>query len=284
MATLKGSAPIGAPERHPTISDQDPLVMRTRAVWTAGDFDRIAVGYREGAKEFIGRLGLRQGERVLDVACGTGNLTIPAARAGATVTGLDIAPNLIEAARLWATAEGLSIGFDEANAEALPYPDGHFDTVVTMYGAMFAPRPELVAGELLRVVRPGGRIAMANWTPGGFIGSMLKAHTALVPPPSGVPSTLLWGDEAAVRERFAGARRVTLTPRIIRFDYPMPPADVVQLFRRWYGPTIRTFEALDAASQTRLAADLLALWSGHNRSGNGATRVESEYLEVIVER
>jgi SAM-dependent methyltransferase len=149
---------------------------------------------------------------------------------------------------------------------------------------MFAPRPERVASELLRVVRPGGRIAMANWTPGSFIGAMLRAHTALVPPPSGVPSTLLWGDEAMVRERFAGASRVTLTRRTIRFDYPVPPAGVVQLFRDWYGPTIRTFEALDARGQARLTEDLIALWSEHNLATDGTTRVDSEYLEVIVER
>jgi ubiquinone/menaquinone biosynthesis C-methylase UbiE len=169
----------------------DPLVARTRAVWTAGDFERIAAGYRQGAEVFINRLGLRQGEAVLDVACGTGNLTLPAARCGARVTGLDIAANLLVTARQRAESEGLAIQFDEGNAEELPYGDGTFETVVTMYGAMFAPRPERVASELLRVVRPAGRIAMANWTPSGFIGAMLRAHTALVPPPPGVPSTLL---------------------------------------------------------------------------------------------
>jgi SAM-dependent methyltransferase len=262
----------------------DPLVARTRAVWTAGDFERIAAGYRHGAEAFISRLGLRQGEGVLDVACGTGNLALPAARHGARVTGLDIAANLLVTARHRAESEGLAIQFDEGNAEELPYPNGSFETVVTMFGAMFAPRPERVASELLRVVRPGGRIAMANWTPGSFIGSMLRAHTALVPPPSGVPSTLLWGDEAMVRERFAGASRVTLTRRTIRFDYPIPPAGVVQLFRDWYGPTIRTFEALDANGQTRLFDDLVALWSDHNLATDGTTQVESEYLEVIAER
>jgi SAM-dependent methyltransferase len=267
-----------------TIPDTDPLVARTRAVWTAGDFERIAEGYRDGAEMFIGRLGLREGETVLDVACGTGNLTLPAARRGAHVTGLDIAPNLLDTAAERAASEGLAIRFDEGNAEELPYADGSFETVVTMYGAMFAPRPERAAAELLRVVRPGGRVAMANWTPGSFIGAMLRAHTALVPPPSGVPSTLLWGDEAMARERFAGATRVTLTRRTIRFDYPIPPAGVVQLFRDWYGPTIRTFEALDAGGQARLRDDLITLWSDHNSATDGTTQVESEYLEVVAER
>jgi ubiquinone/menaquinone biosynthesis C-methylase UbiE len=233
-----------------TIPDTDPLVARTRAVWTAGDFERIAEGYRDGAEMFIGRLGLREGETVLDVACGTGNLTLPAARRGAHVTGLDIAPNLLDTAAERAASEGLAIRFDEGNAEELPYADGSFETVVTMYGAMFAPRPERAAAELLRVVRPGGRVAMANWTPGSFIGAMLRAHTR----------------------------------RTIRFDYPIPPAGVVQLFRDWYGPTIRTFEALDAGGQARLRDDLITLWSDHNSATDGTTQVESEYLEVVAER
>ena len=279
-----GAIGAGIGIHHPTIPAADPLVTRTRAVWTAGDFERIAAGYRPGAEAFISRLGLKKGEAVLDVACGTGNLTLPAARAGARVTGLDIAANLLVTARQRAAGEGLEIQFDEGNAEELPYGDGGFDTAVTMYGAMFAPRPERVASELLRVVRPGGRIAMANWTPGSFVGSMLRAHTALVPPPSGVPSTLLWGDEAMVRERFAAARQVTLTKRTILFDYALPPEGVVQLFRDWYGPTIRTFEALDARGMAQLFDDLVALWSGKNSATDGATRVESEYLEVVVER
>jgi SAM-dependent methyltransferase len=279
-----GATGSGVHVLRPTIPAADPLVVRTRAVWTAGDFDRIAAGYRPGAEAFIGRLGLKRGEAVLDVACGTGNLSLPAARSGARVTGLDIAANLLVTARQRAASEELDIQFDEGNAEELPYADGSFETVVTMYGAMFAPRPERVACELLRVVRPGGRIAMANWTPGSFIGAMLRAHTALVPPPSGVPSTLLWGDDATVRERFAEAAQVTLTRRTIRFDYPVPPAGVVQLFRDWYGPTIRTFEALDARGQARLTDDLTALWSDRNVATDGTTRVESEYLEVIAER
>jgi SAM-dependent methyltransferase len=279
-----GATGSGIQVLRPTILATDPLVTRTRAVWTAGDFERIAAGYRQGAEAFIGRLALRPGEAVLDVACGTGNLTLPAARSGARVTGLDIAANLLVTARHRAAVEGLDIQFDEGNAEQLPYADGSFETVVTMYGAMFAPRPERAASELLRVARPGGRIAMANWTPGSFIGAMLRAHTTLVPPPSGVPSALLWGDEAMVRERFAEASRVTLARRTIRFDYPIPPMEVAQLFRDWYGPTIRTFEVLDEYGRARLFTDLVALWSDHNRATDGTTRVDSEYLEVIAER
>ncbi len=269
------------PERP---GDTDPMAARNRATWVAGDFDRIAASFRDGAAEFIRRLGLRPGERVLDVACGTGNLTLPAAQAGATVTGLDIAPNLLETADQRARAAGLTIQFEEGNAEALPYADGAFDTVVSMFGAMFAPRPDRVSAELLRVVRPGGRIAMANWTAGGFVGSMLKAHVALVPPPPGVPSTLLWGDEATVRQRLAGARELSFTKRLMTFTYPVPPKGVVELFRDYYGPTVRTFEALDAPGRDKLFGDLLALYTQANRATDGTTLVDSEFLEVLAVR
>ena len=266
------------------ITGGDPLTNKTRAVWTAGDFERIAAGYRAGAEAFMTRLDIRAGETVLDVACGTGSLTLPPARVGAVATGMDIAANLLVTARKRAAAEGLSVRFDEGNAEAMTYSDAAFDTVVSMFGAMFAPRPERVAAELLRVTRPGGRIVMANWTPGCFIGAMLRAHTALVPPPSGVPSTLLWGDEAVVRERLAGAREVTVATRTVEFNYPTSPAGVIELFRDWYGPTVRTFEALDANGRAKLFDDLLTLWSEHNLATDGTTRVESEYLEVTAVR
>lgn len=262
----------------------DPVVRRNRATWVAGDFERIAAGYRSGADDFVGRLGITRGERVLDVACGSGNLTLPAARRGAVTVGVDIAPNLLDIARGRAADEGLAISFDEGNAEALPYDDGAFDTVITMFGAMFAPRPQLAAAELLRVVRPAGRIAMANWTPGSFVGAMLKAHVAMVPPPAGVPSTLLWGDEATARERLAESRSLSLTRRSIYLEFPVSPADVVQLFRDYYGPTVRTFEALDDRGRAKLFADLVSLWSDANEATDGTTRVASEYLEVVAER
>lgn len=262
----------------------DPVVRRNRATWVAGDFERIAAGYRSGADDFVGRLGITRGERVLDVACGSGNLTLPAARRGAVTVGVDIAPNLLDIARGRAADEGLAISFDEGNAEALPYDDGAFDTVITMFGAMFAPRPQLAAAELLRVVRPAGRIAMANWTPASFVGAMLKAHVAMVPPPAGIPSTLLWGDEATARERLAESRSLSLTRRTIYLEFPVSPADVVQLFRDYYGPTVRTFEALDDRGRAKLFADLVSLWSDANEATDGTTRVASEYLEVVAER
>lgn len=260
----------------------DPLTERSRATWTSGDFGRIAAGYIRGAGEFIARLELGAGEQVLDVACGTGNLAIPAARTGATVTGVDIAPNLVAQAKARAAAESLAISFDVGNAEQLPYDDASFDTAVTMFGAMFAARPERAAAELLRVTRSGGRIAMANWTPTGFIGQMLKATVAYAPAPAGIASPLLWGTEDAVRDRLGpGCESLILSRRTITFEYPFSPERVVTEFRLWYGPTLRAFASLDDHGRESLRRDLERLWSEHNRADDGTTRVESEYLEVV---
>jgi len=261
----------------------DPLTQRVQATWTAGDFGRIATGYERGAAEFIARLGLGQGETVLDVACGTGNLSLPAARAGASVTGIDIAPNLIAQAETNAASEGLRIAFEVGDAERLPYPDRAFQTVVTMFGAMFAPRPERASAELLRVTRSGGRIAMANWTPTGFVGEMLKTTVRFAPAAPGVPSPLLWGTEAAVRERLAvGSKSLTFERRLITFEYPMGPGEVVDYFRLWYGPTLRAFGTLDEAGREGLQRELERLWGDHNLATDGTTRVVSEYLEVLA--
>jgi SAM-dependent methyltransferase len=261
----------------------DPLTERVRATWTAGDFGRIAKGYVLGAAEFIARLELETGERVLDVACGTGNLTLPAARTGAVVTGIDIAPNLLAQAEARAAAERVSISFQLGDAEQLPYETASFDTVVTMFGAMFAARPERAAAELLRVTRPGGRIVMANWTPASFIGEMLRTTVAYVPAPSTVPSPLLWGTEDHVRSRLeAGSAPLTITRRLLTFEYPFGPEQVVNEFRLWYGPTLRAFAALDETKRDGLRRDLERLWTEHNRAKDGTTRVQSEYLEVTA--
>lgn len=268
-------------------TDIDALKGRLKATWMAGDFGLIAKSYESGAAEFVHRLRLVPGIRVLDVACGTGNLTLPAARTGAEVIGVDIAPNLLDQARTRAEAEGLNARFDEGDAEKLPYPDASFDAVISMFGVMFAPRPELSAAELLRVCRPGGRIALANWTPGGFVGQMFKTIAGHVPPPAGVPSPLQWGDEATVRERLgSGCSDLRTTPRMIAFEFPFSPAEVVEFWRVYYGPTNRAFEILatDPDKQAALRADLERLWTNQNRAMGGATRVESEYLEVVATR
>jgi len=265
----------------PVSAEPDPLAARVRATWTSGDFGRIARGYELGAAQFITRLGLEAGERVLDVGTGTGNLAIPAARTGALVTGVDIAPNLISQAKTRAAAEGLAIRLDVGDAESLGYDDDEFDTAVSMFGAMFAARPERAASELLRVVRPGGRIAMANWTPTSFIGEMLKTTSRYSPPAAGVPSPLLWGAEDCVRERLGGLSSLMLSHRIITFEFALDPASVVDEFIRWYGPTLRAWSSLDEAGKRALRRELETLWTDHNRANDGTTRVQSEYLEVM---
>ena len=268
-----------------TSTDMTALKTKLRATWIAGDFGQIARFYTDEAADFIKRLNLRPGMTVLDVACGTGNLAIPAARAGADVTGVDIAPNLVEQARENAKREGLNAQFDEGDAEALPYADASFDAVVTMFGAMFAPRPELVAAELKRVCRPGGIIAMANWTPAGFIGQMFKTMGAHVTPPAGMPSPLLWGVEENVRQRFGeGISRLETKLQMLKFAFPFSPAEVVEHFRSFYGPTQKAFGTLDESKQAALRKDLEQLWSTHNRATDGTTDVDSEFLEVIATR
>ena len=266
-----------------TTSAADPVTERVRATWSSGDYGRIAKGIARGAGEFATRLGFEQLEHVLDVACGTGNVAIPAARLGAAVTGIDIAPNLIAQAQTRAAADGLPIRFDVGDAEHLPYADGAFQTVVSMFGVMFAARPERVATELLRVTRRGGRIAMANWTPAGFIGEMFRLTSAYVPPAAPTPSPLLWGTDHAVRAQLADrVASLTLTRRQITFEYPFGPEEVVNYFRLWYGTTQRAFAALNEVNRANLRRELERLWKDNNRATDGTTRVQSEYLEVIA--
>jgi len=267
------------------VSEMDALKAKLRATWSAGDFGEIARFLAAEGEDFVNRIGVKPGSKVLDVACGTGNLALPAARLGADVTGVDIAPNLVEQARANAAREGLKAQFDEGDAEALPYADASFDTVVTMYGAMFAPRPELVAAELLRVTRPGGRIAMGNWTPTGFIGQMFKIAAGYVPPPVGMTSPVLWGKDDVVRERFGdGVSDIKTTPRIVKFAFPFSPAEVVEHFRVYYGPTNKAFAALDETKQAALRKDLEELWTKNNTETDGTTSADCEYLEVVATR
>jgi SAM-dependent methyltransferase len=261
----------------------DALTARVRSTWTSGDFGRIARSYERGAAEFIARLGLEPGDEVLDVACGTGNLALPAARAGATVTGVDIAPNLITQAKARAVEEQQSILFDVGDAEALDYANDEFDVAVSMFGAMFAARPDRAAAELLRVVRPAGRIAMANWTPMGFIGETLKTTQHYAPAPAGTLSPLQWGTEYAVHERLGpGARSIETKQRLIAFEFPFEPVAVANEFITWYGPALRAYASLDFAGRNALRHDLETLWTENNRASDGTTYVESEYLEVVV--
>lgn len=258
---------------------------RLKATWMAGDYDRFSRLMEPSAVELLDRVGVPAGASLLDVACGSGQLALIAARRGARVTGVDIASNSIAAARSRAKAEGLDVQFDEGDAEDLPYADGTFDVVASLYGAMFAPRPELVARELLRVARPGGTIVMGNWTPQGFIGQMFKTIARFIAPP-GMPSPVLWGDEATVRERFgAGVSALRLTRVIYTFDYPFTPDEVVEFFRENYGPMARAFATLQPTDADALRSDLVALWGAHNKASEpGRTMVDAEYLEVVGTR
>lgn len=261
--------------------DMETLKARLKANWMAGDYGVFAQYLEPGALEFLARLNLASGTRLLDVGCGTGQIAIPAARAGVQVTGVDIASNLIEQARARAAAEGVTAQFDEGDAEALPYADASFDVVVSLIGAMFAPRPGRVAAELVRVCRPGGRIVMANWTPNGFVGQMFRLIARHVPPPSGMPAPTLWGDEATVRERLsAGVAELRFAKWLYPFKYPFAPAQVVAFFCTYYGPLQRAVNTLDAAQQAALCSDLERLWTEHNQARDGTTHVESEYLDV----
>ena len=268
-----------------TAPDINALKARMRDVWMAGDFGVIARFVAESEKEFVTRLPIEKDTRLLDVACGTGNTTIPAAQRGANVVGVDIAPNLLEQGRTWARKAGVEVDFREGDAEQLDFPDASFDIVISVFGAMFAPRPERVAAELLRVTRPGGMIAMGNWTPTGFVGSMFALNARYVPPPAGIPAPSLWGEEAVVRQRLGdGIKRFDFSRRIAQFRYPMSPREVVQVFITYFGPTKTAFARLDAQTQAAFAADLEKLWCTHNQATDGSTAIDAEYLEVQATR
>lgn len=265
--------------------EMQALKSRLKATWEDGDYAHFAREMEAGATEFLSRLTVPAGAKVLDIGCGAGQTAIPLAKRGAQVTGVDIASNLILAARSRAAEAGVDVQFDEGDAEDLPYPSNSFDLVLSLIGAMFAPRPDLVASEMLRVCRPGGALVMANWTPEGFVGQIFKTMAKHVPPPPLMPSPLLWGNEGIVRERF-GAHVVSLTAvkQQYPFHYAMPPAEVVEFFRMYYGPTRRSFAALDGEAQARLRTDLEELWNSHNVATDGSTKYSAEYLHITAVR
>lgn len=253
------------------------------ATWTAGDYGRVAHGLARGAEAFYGRLGVVPEACVLDVACGTGQIALRAARDGARVTGLDLAAPWIDQARRAAGDAGLSVRFDVGNAEALPYDDGSFDLSVSLIGAMFAPRPERVAAELIRVTRPGGRIVMGNWTPECFVGEMFRVVARHAPPPD-MPSPLLWGDEPIASGRFAGpgVAGVQLSRHPYLIHYDLPPEDVLDFYAEHFGP-VRVALAAQQDGGRALRRDLLALWRARNEADGDRTAVTAEVLDVVVE-
>jgi SAM-dependent methyltransferase len=261
------------------------LKARLKTTWESGDYGVFAKYLEPGALAFFERLNIPAGTRLLDIACGAGQLTIPAARKGIQVTALDLAANLVKEARARAAAEKLQVQVDEGDAEDLPYPDASFDVAMSLIGSMFAPRPDLVASEMIRVCKPGGRIIMGNWTPAGHVGQMFKVIGKHVPPPPMMPSPLLWGDEATCRERFGSAvNPLTVTRRMYPFVYPFEPAKVAQFFFDYYGPTNRAYGSLSGDARQALSDDLTALWARNNVATDGTTHVEGEYIEVVGTR
>ncbi|WP_187148955.1 class I SAM-dependent methyltransferase [Candidatus Korobacter versatilis] len=252
-----------------------------KASWMAGDFGKIAALNRKWGEDFVDRLDLKPGMKVLDIACGTGNQALPAAHKGANVTGVDIATNLLAQARERAAAEKLAINFIEGDAEELPFEDASFDVVYSMFGAMFAPRPERVAAELKRVCKPGGMVAMGNWTPEGVPGQIFRATAKYLPPPPGLQPPSMWGVEDVVRQRLGDGFELKMQKVRARAEYAeMKPMDVVNLFREWFGPTKMAFARLDPENQQKLASDIEQIFANANNHPSGGMSHDAEYLEV----
>jgi SAM-dependent methyltransferase len=269
----QGTAPAAVP-------DLAALKARQRATWAAGDYAVIGTTLQIVGERICEAVDLRAGERVLDVAAGNGNATLAAARRFGAVTSTDYVGTLLERGRERAAAEGLPAEFREADAEALPFSEASFDVALSTFGVMFTPDQERAAAELARVVRPGGRIGLANWTPGGFIGQIFKTIGKHVPPPAGVKSPALWGTEARLAELFPG-HRVQATLQVFNLRY-RSATHWLEVFRTWYGPVHRAFAALDPAGQTALEGDIHELLGRLDRGGGHGLVVPSEYLEVVV--
>lgn len=262
--------------------DLEAIKKRQQVTWASGDFSRIAATSVLVGELLCEALDLRPGQRVLDVATGSGNTALAAARRWAEVTGVDYVPSLLERARERATAERLPVSLKEADAENLPFPDASFDVVTSTFGAMFAPNQEKVAQELIRVCRPGGKIGMANWTPEGLVGQIFRATGGHVPPAPGLKPPALWGTEARLRELLGGQMKsLDITHRHFTFRYPSAK-HYLDFFRTYYGPTVKAFEALDAPGREALAGDLLEVLQRFNRSGEETLLAPSEYLEVVA--
>jgi SAM-dependent methyltransferase len=284
VTTLALRTPAANQESITATPDYEAIKRRQQATWASGDFAVIGVTLQIVGESLAEAADIRAGERVLDVAAGNGNATLAAARRFAEVTSTDYVPALLARGRARAAAEGLQVSFQVADAEGLPFEDGSFDAALSTFGAMFTPDHARPAREMLRVVRPGGRIGLANWTPEGFIGQLFRVIGHYIPAPAGLKSPALWGTAAHIAELFgAQARDIRTVRRNFNFRY-RSAAHWVQIFRDYYGPTHKAFAGLDPAGQDALAKDITALLDRCNTAGADSLVVPSEYLEVVIER
>lgn len=262
--------------------DFDAIKQRQQATWASGDFSVIGVTLQIVGESLAEAADIRAGERVLDVAAGNGNATLAAARRFADVTSTDYVSALLDKGRARAEAEGLHVRFQPADAESLPFEEGHFDAALSTFGAMFTPDHAKPAHEMLRVVRPGGRIGLASWTPEGFIGQLFKVIGAYLPPPAGLKSPALWGTEPHIVELF-GAQASDIRTERKKFNFRYrSAAHWIQIFRDFYGPTLKAFAALDASGQQALEKDITNLLDRFNVAGPASLVVPGEYLEVVI--
>ena len=264
-------------------ADLTAVKTRQQGAWSSGDYAVVGATLQLVGEHLCETLDLRAGQKVLDVAAGNGNATLAAARRGCEVVSTDYVPALLERGKARATAEGFNIDFRQADAEALPFADATFDVVVSTFGVMFTPNQERAAAEMARVCRPSGKIGLANWTPDGFIGQLFKTIGKHLPPPAGVKSPALWGTSARLADLFGPAASIAIKERDFVFRYKSAQ-HWLDVFRTYYGPVLKAFEALPAQTQAVLAADLIALVGQFNRSGDNSMVVPSAYLEIVVTR
>lgn len=266
-----------------TTPDLTAVKRRQQDAWASGDYSLIGARIVLAAEQLCDTADLHAGWRVLDVATGSGNAAIAAARLGCEVVGVDYVPSLLDRARRRAEAEGLPVRLLEGDAEWLPFPDDSFDAVTSVFGTMFAPDHARTASELVRVCRPGGTIALASWTPEGFIGDLFRTVGAHVPPPPGVQSPMLWGTETYLRELFGeGICSLETAERTFSFRF-RSAEEFVDFFRTWYGPTLKAFAALEGPAREELERDLVELVRGSDRLGApGAIAVPSTYTETVA--
>lgn len=262
--------------------DYAAIKQKQQSTWGAGDYAVIGTTLQIVGESLCEAIDLAAGERVLDVAAGNGNATLAAARRWADVTSTDYVDALLARGKERAAADRLPVTFQQADAEALPFPDESFDAVLSTFGVMFTPNQEKAASELLRVCRRGGRIGLANWTPDGFIGQLFKTIGSHLPPPAGVRSPALWGSEARLQELFPG-QKIEAARKHFNFRY-RSPEHWLEVFRTYYGPTNRAFAALAPDRQAALESDILSLLKRLNRGGAASLIVPGEYLEVVVSR